>query len=120
MAASVSIPYLMSVKPHTTYIPANDLGSASLSMTHRLYHFGDVAEHSDDAQVVQAVREILPGGGNEITGREQRDTTLVINTENISRAEEILTPLAQRYQMPQVLQNAQYLLPAEDEELGII
>ena len=69
-----------------------------------------VVEHSDDAQMVQSVREILPNGGSEIVGSEQRDLTLVINAENIARAEEILTPLAQKYKMPQVLQNAQYML----------
>ena len=64
-----------------------------------------LAAANDDA-LTAAVNALLP---NE-TAAEPSAAALIITPENLAEAEELLAPLAARYQMPQLLQNAQYIL----------
>lgn len=68
---------------------------------------------SNDETISNTVNELLPNDNYHQT----RSTALIINAENISNADEILGDLADNYHMPQLLQNAQYMLetlPGDD------
>ena len=62
----------------------------------------------DDDALAQSIRELLPSDSNAVA--DARPAALLINADNISRADEILAPLAEKYKMSDLLQNVQYML----------
>lgn len=60
-----------------------------------------------DDTLSRTIADLLPS--NQADNR-QPDDALLITPENIDKADEILAPLAQKYKMSQLLQNAQHLL----------
>ena len=61
----------------------------------------------NDETLSRTIADLLPSGQAD---HKQPGETLLITPENIDRADEILAPLAKKYKMSQLLQNAQYLL----------
>ena len=107
----------------TSTSPSDDLVTTLLQLCRNLvkHHIVDepaaaklikiasvVASNIDDVAVKQNILDILPGGDNET--EPSRPVSLLVHADNIAHAEEILAPLAQKYKMSQVLQNAQYML----------
>ncbi len=62
----------------------------------------------NDEALAQAIRDIMPG--NTPQAAAPSPASLLINADNIEHADEILEPLAQKYQMHQLLLNAQHIL----------